>query len=152
MKFKKLIGRDRSISYYQAKINLEEKIKNNRFDDDTGKEIDAVIGECESRISHQDIEQFRFGLSEILHGYDQSEDPDRDRTYNQALKLSMERAPYLVQPIGDFIRFLRREKPDTLQTVQVLNFSGKTIFWKSNSLNDIRDAQRRGGVFVCWLP
>lgn len=79
-------------------------------------------------------------------------DPDRDRTYNQALKLSMERAPYLVQPIGDFIRFLRREKPDTLQTVQVLNFSGKTIFWKSNSLNDIRDAQRRGGVFVCWLP
>lgn len=152
MKFKKLIGRDRSISYYQAKINLEEKIKNNRFDDDTGKEIDAVIGECESRISRQDIEQFRFGLSEILHGYDQSEDPDRDRTYNQALRLLMERAPYLVQPIGDFIRFLRREKPDTLQTVQVLNFSGKTIFWKSNSLNDIRDAQRRGGVFVCWLP
>lgn len=68
MKFKKLIGRDRSISYYQAKINLEEKIKNNRFDDDTAKEIDVVIGECESRISRQDIEQFRFGLSEILHG------------------------------------------------------------------------------------
>ena len=89
MKLKDWIGKDRSLLYYPAKVDLETKIADGVFDEETTDNIKIVLSETETRLSKYEIEQLRFSLLQLLNGYYKANEEIRDDLYVRAMQLTL---------------------------------------------------------------
>ena len=152
MKRKDWIGKDRSLLYYPAKVDLEIKLSQGQFDEKTADNIKIILAETETRLSKYDIEQSGFILLQLLKGYDSASEEVRDNLYTRALQLTLLKKSYLVQPINDYLQWCRSNPTGLPVTVQVLNYSGKVLYYSPGTIQALKEAKWHNGVFIAWQP